>query len=175
MSEFLGEASIPGQEPPTPSSCSLPSGSSGGNDSWKNRAASRFSGFFSSGPSTSAFGRVCGPLGPEAGQLAGPETLTLVSFQEVDKMEQLEGKLHTYGLFGLPRLPRRLRFDHDSWEEEGDEEEEEEDACLRLEDSWRELIDGHEVGATPAVLPRPPLGGKRLIIFPLDGALLRTQ
>ncbi|KAM5266772.1 pleckstrin homology domain-containing family G member 5 isoform 1-T1 [Hipposideros larvatus] len=120
MSEFLGEASIPGQEPPTPSSCSLLSGSSGGNDSWKNRAASRFSGFFSSGPSTSAFGR------------------------EVDKMEQLEGKLHAYGLFGLPRLPRRLRFDHDSWEEEGDEEEEEGDACLRLEDSWRELIDGHE-------------------------------
>ncbi|XP_070367335.1 pleckstrin homology domain-containing family G member 5 isoform X8 [Equus asinus] len=122
MSEFLGEASIPGQEPSTPASCSLPgssSGGSGGSDSWKNRAASRFSGFFSSGPSTSAFGR------------------------EVDKMEQLESKLHAYGLFGLPRLPRRLRFDHDSWEEEGDEEEED-DACLRLEDSWRELIDGHE-------------------------------
>ncbi|XP_026916374.2 pleckstrin homology domain-containing family G member 5 isoform X5 [Acinonyx jubatus] len=123
MSEFLGETSIPGQEAPTPSSCSLPSGSSGGSDSWKNRAASRFSGFFSSGPSTSALGR------------------------EVDRMEQLEGKLHAYSLFGLPRLPRRLRFDHDSWEEEGDEEEEEEeeeDACLRLEDSWRELIDGPE-------------------------------
>ncbi|XP_046518810.1 pleckstrin homology domain-containing family G member 5 isoform X4 [Equus quagga] len=122
MSEFLGEASIPGQEPSTPASCSLPgtsSGGSGGSDSWKNRAASRFSGFFSSGPSTSAFGR------------------------EVDKMEQLESKLHAYGLFGLPRLPRRLRFDHDSWEEEGDEEEED-DACLWLEDSWRELIDGHE-------------------------------
>ncbi|XP_073759522.1 pleckstrin homology domain-containing family G member 5 isoform X6 [Callorhinus ursinus] len=117
MSEFLGEMSIPGQEAPTPSGCSLPSGSS---DSWKNRAASRFSGFFSSGPSASTYGR------------------------EVDKMEQLEGKLHAYGLFGLPRLPRRLRFDHDSWEEEGDEEEEEDDACLRLEDSWRELIDGHE-------------------------------
>ncbi|KAL4677033.1 hypothetical protein H8957_008412 [Semnopithecus entellus] len=123
MSEFLGEASIPGQEPPAPSSCSLPSGSSGSTssgDSWKNRAASRFSGFFSSGPSSSAFGR------------------------EVDKMEQLEGKLHTYSLFGLPRLPRRLRFDHDSWEEEDDEDEDEDNACLRLEDSWRELIDGHE-------------------------------
>nr|XP_036855528.1 pleckstrin homology domain-containing family G member 5 isoform X3 [Manis javanica] len=120
MSEFLGEASIPGQEPLTPSSCSLPSGSSGSSDSWKNRAASRFSGFFSSGPSTSVFGR------------------------EVDKMEQLEGKLHAYGLFGLPRLPRRLRFDHDSWEDEGDEEEEGDDDCLWLEDSWRELIDGHE-------------------------------
>ncbi|XP_049733719.1 pleckstrin homology domain-containing family G member 5 isoform X7 [Elephas maximus indicus] len=127
MSEFLGEVSIPGQEPPTPSSCSLPSGSSGGpsstgGDSWKNRAASRFSGFFSSGPSTSAFGR------------------------EADKMEQLEGKLHAYSLFGLPRLPRRLRFDHDSWEEEEeeDEDEDEDGACVQLEDSWRELIDGHE-------------------------------
>ncbi|XP_045715822.1 pleckstrin homology domain-containing family G member 5 isoform X1 [Phyllostomus hastatus] len=123
MSEFLGEASIPGQEPPTPSSCSLPSGSSGGgsvSDSWKNRAASRFSGFFSYGPGSSTCGR------------------------EVDKMEQLESKLHAYGLFGLPRLPRRLRFDHDSWEEEGDEEEDEDDAGPWLEDSWRELIDGHE-------------------------------
>ncbi|XP_045857077.1 pleckstrin homology domain-containing family G member 5 isoform X6 [Meles meles] len=120
MSEFLGETSLPGQEAPASSSCSLPSGSSGGGDGWKNRAASRFSGFFSSGPSGSTFGR------------------------EVDKMEQLEGKLHAYGLFGLPRLARRLRFDHDSWEEEGDEEEEEDDACLQLEDSWQELIDGHE-------------------------------
>ncbi|XP_021055724.1 pleckstrin homology domain-containing family G member 5 isoform X6 [Mus pahari] len=126
MSEFLGEASIPGQEPPAPSSCSLPVGSSGGtssgsNESWKNRAASRFSGFFSSGPSTSAFGR------------------------EVDKMEQLESKLHAYSLFGLPRMPRRLRFDHDSWEEEEeDDEEDEESSGLRLEDSWRELTDGHE-------------------------------
>ncbi|XP_077007591.1 pleckstrin homology domain-containing family G member 5 isoform X2 [Tamandua tetradactyla] len=124
MSEFLGEASIPGQESPAPSSCSLPSSSSGvtsstGGDSWKNRAASRFSGFFSSSPSTSAFGR------------------------EVDKMEQLESKLHAYSLFGLPRLPRRLRFDHDSWEGEEDEDEED-DACLRLEDSWRDLMDGHE-------------------------------
>lgn len=149
MSEFLGEASIPGQEAPTPSSCSLPSSSSGGSDSWKNRAASRFSGFFSSGPSTSAFGR------------------------EVDKMEQLEGKLHAYGLFGLPRLPRRLRFDQDSWEEDGEEEEEEGDACLRLEDSWRELIDGHEVGATRSP-PLPPPWGKKDIIFSLDRPLLRT-
>ncbi|XP_057639505.1 pleckstrin homology domain-containing family G member 5 isoform X3 [Chionomys nivalis] len=126
MSEFLGETSIPGQEPSTPSSCSLPLGSSGGtssgtSESWKNRAASRFSGFFSSSPSTSAFGR------------------------EVDKMEQLEGKLHAYSLFGLPRMPRRLRFDHDSWEEEEEDEDEDEDnSSLRLEDSWRELIDGHE-------------------------------
>lgn len=68
-------------------------------------------------------------------------------------MEQLEGKLHTYSLFGLPRLPRRLRFDHDSWEEEDDEDEDEDNACLRLEDSWRELIDGHEVSAGHSAAP----------------------
>lgn len=171
MSEFLGETSIPGQEAPTPSSCSLPSG---GSDSWKNRAASRFSGFFSSGPSTSAFGRVCGPAGPGAGRLAAaPRPQRPVCFQEVDKMEQLESKLHAYGLFGLPRLPRRLRFDLDSWEGEGDEEEEEEeDACLRLEDSWRELIDGHEVGTAAALLPPTGKGGH---FPPPDGALPRTQ
>jgi hypothetical protein len=62
-------------------------------------------------------------------------------------MEQLESKLHAYSLFGLPRMPRRLRFDHDSWEEEEeDDEEDEESSGLRLEDSWRELTDGHEVG-----------------------------
>ncbi|XP_051844639.1 pleckstrin homology domain-containing family G member 5 isoform X2 [Antechinus flavipes] len=113
MTEFLGDASIPGLEPSVPSSSSLPSN---GIDTWKNRAASRFSGLFSSGPSGSSFVR------------------------EVDKMEQLESKLHSYSLFGLPRLPQQLRFDHDSWEEE----EEEEDADLILEDSWQELIDGAE-------------------------------
>ncbi|XP_040843771.1 pleckstrin homology domain-containing family G member 5 isoform X1 [Ochotona curzoniae] len=122
MSEFLGEASVPGQEPLPACSCSLPSNSGGSSESWKNRAASRFSGFFSSGPSSGA------ALG-----------------REVDKMEQLEGKLHAYSVFGLPRLPRRLHFDHDSWEEDEEEEADEQEAsCLRLEDSWRELIDGHE-------------------------------
>ncbi|XP_036600228.1 pleckstrin homology domain-containing family G member 5 isoform X1 [Trichosurus vulpecula] len=113
MTEFLGDTSIPVLEASVPSSSSLPSN---GIDTWKNRAASRFSGLFSSGPSGSSFGR------------------------EVDKMEQLESKLHSYSLFGLPRLPQQLRFDHDSWEEE----EEEEDADLVLEDSWQELIDGAE-------------------------------
>lgn len=120
MSEFLGEANIPGQESPVLSSCSLPS--VGPSDSWKNRAASRFSGFFGSSPSASGLGR------------------------ELDRMEQLEAKLHAYSLFGLPRLPRQLRFDHDSWEEEEEEDEDEDTdrACPWLEDSWRELIEGHE-------------------------------
>ncbi|XP_072464820.1 pleckstrin homology domain-containing family G member 5 isoform X2 [Notamacropus eugenii] len=113
MTEFLGDTSIPVLEASVSSSSSLPSN---GIDTWKNRAASRFSGLFSSGPSGSSFGR------------------------EVDKMEQLESKLHSYSLFGLPRLPQQLRFDHDSWEEE----EVEEDADLVLEDSWQELIDGAE-------------------------------
>lgn len=96
-------------------------------------------------------------------------------------MEQLEGKLHAYGLFGLPRLPRRLRFDHDSWEEEGDEEEDEDDAGLRLEDSWRELIDGHEVGCRLARPHLPVLRERGHIAlphsmgpFPTHGALPRV-
>ena len=43
-------------------------------------------------------------------------------------MEQLESKLHAYSLFGLPRMPRRLRFDHDSWEEEEEDDEEDEES-----------------------------------------------
>lgn len=60
--------------------------------------------------------------------------------QEVDKMEQLESKLHTYSSFGLPKLPPQLRFDQDSWEEDGD------DSSLVLEDSWQQIIEGTEVG-----------------------------
>uniref|UniRef100_A0A8C8SID3 Pleckstrin homology and RhoGEF domain containing G5 n=1 Tax=Pelusios castaneus TaxID=367368 RepID=A0A8C8SID3_9SAUR len=111
MNEFLGDSSIPAQEPLQHFSCSLPNN---GIDTWKNRAASRFSGFFSSGTSTGPFGR------------------------ELDKVEQLESKLHTYSIFGLPKLPQHLCFDQDSWEEE------EEDTDLCLEDSWQEIIEGTE-------------------------------
>ncbi|ELW68701.1 Pleckstrin homology domain-containing family G member 5 [Tupaia chinensis] len=126
MSEFLGEASIPGQDPPLASSSSLPSGSSGSTSSGREE------------PGSQSFQWLL-QLGSQH------QRLWPGLFQEVDKMEQLEGKLHAYSLFGLPRLPRRLRFDHDSWEEEEEEEEEDDNStCLRLEDSWRELIDGHE-------------------------------
>ncbi|NXC44422.1 PKHG5 protein, partial [Penelope pileata] len=111
MTEFLGDTSIPSPEPSPHGSGSLPTN---GTDTWKNRAASRFSGFFSSGSSTGPFGR------------------------EVDKMEQLESKLHTYSSFGLPKLPPQLRFDQDSWEEDGD------DSSLALEDSWQQIIEGTE-------------------------------
>ncbi|NWR65807.1 PKHG5 protein, partial [Bucorvus abyssinicus] len=111
MTEFLGDTSIPGSEPALPGGGSLPTN---GTDTWKNRAASRFSGFFGSGTSASSFGR------------------------ETEKLEQLASRLHAYGTFGLPKLPPQLRFDRDSWEEDGDE------AGLVLEDSWQQIIQGAE-------------------------------
>ncbi|NWY33646.1 PKHG5 protein, partial [Pheucticus melanocephalus] len=112
ITEFLGDSSIPSPEPALHSSTSLPTN---GTDTWKNRAASRFSGFFGSGTSTGSFGR------------------------ETEKLEQLVNRLHAYSTFGLPKLPPQLRFDRDSWEEDGDE------AGLTLEDSWQQIIQGTEV------------------------------
>ncbi|XP_068270496.1 pleckstrin homology domain-containing family G member 5 isoform X2 [Nyctibius grandis] len=111
MTEFLGDTSIPSPEPAPPGSGSLPAN---GTDTWKNRAASRFSGFFGSGAGTGSFAR------------------------ETEKLEQLAGRLHAYGAFGLPKLPPQLCFDRDSWEEDGDE------AGLALEDSWQQIIRGAE-------------------------------
>ncbi|KAJ6666142.1 hypothetical protein lerEdw1_001046 [Lerista edwardsae] len=112
MNEFLGDSNIPSQDPLQNVGTPL---SGNGIDTWKNRAASRFSGFFGSGNSTGSFTR------------------------EMDKTEQLESKLHSYSLFGLPKFPQQLRFDQDSWEEEEDD-----DASLALEDSWQEIIEGTE-------------------------------
>ncbi|NXC27600.1 PKHG5 protein, partial [Campylorhamphus procurvoides] len=111
MTEFLGDTSIPSPELAPHISSSLPAN---GTDTWKNRAASRFSGFFGSSTSVGSFGR------------------------ETEKLEQLANRLHAYGTFGLPKLPPQLRFDRDSWEEDGDE------AGLALEDSWQQIIQGAE-------------------------------
>ncbi|XP_029434476.1 pleckstrin homology domain-containing family G member 5 isoform X2 [Rhinatrema bivittatum] len=111
MTEFLGDANIPVQDSLQALSCSLPN--NGGADTWKNRAASRFSGFFGSG--------TAGPFG-----------------RELDRMEQLESRLHAYTMFGLPKLPQQLCFDQDSWEEEED------DSDLCLEGSWQEIIEAPE-------------------------------
>ncbi len=54
-------------------------------------------------------------------------------------MEQLQNKLHSYSLFGLPKVPRQLSFHQDSWEEE------EEETNLAMEDSWQMLLDNSEV------------------------------
>ncbi|KAM9256239.1 LOW QUALITY PROTEIN: pleckstrin homology domain-containing family G member 5 [Cariama cristata] len=111
MTEFLGDTGIPSPEPVPHGGGSVPAN---GTDTWKNRAASRFSGFFGSGTSAGSFGR------------------------ETEKLEQLASRLHAYGTFGLPKLPPQLRFDRDSWEEDGDE------AGLALEDSWQQIIQGAE-------------------------------
>ncbi|XP_069730665.1 pleckstrin homology domain-containing family G member 5 isoform X2 [Phaenicophaeus curvirostris] len=111
MTEFLGDASIAGAELAPHGGGALPTN---GTDTWKNRAASRFSGLFGSGTSAGSFGR------------------------ETEKLEQLASRLHAYGTFGLPKLPPQLRFDRDSWEEDGDE------AGLALEESWQQIIHGAE-------------------------------
>uniref|UniRef100_A0A4W5MH31 Pleckstrin homology and RhoGEF domain containing G5 n=1 Tax=Hucho hucho TaxID=62062 RepID=A0A4W5MH31_9TELE len=113
MTEFLGDASIPSPDSLAGLSGSLP-GVGPGPDSWKNRAASRFSGFFSSNAGAGAFGK------------------------EVDRMEQLQNKLQSYTLFGLPKFPPQLSFHQDSWEEE------EEETSFALEDSWTQLLDNPE-------------------------------
>ncbi|XP_041130004.1 pleckstrin homology domain-containing family G member 5-like [Polyodon spathula] len=121
ITEFLGDSSIPLPDSLPQHSASLPSsvglealGGPGGSGSEKrkNKAASRFSGFF----------------GAAAG--AGPFN------KELDRMELLQSKLHTYTTLGLPKMPKQLLFHQDSWEEE-----EEEDPGLPLEESWQQLID----------------------------------
>ncbi|KAM7411274.1 hypothetical protein PAMA_021322 [Pampus argenteus] len=113
MTEFLGEANIPTPDALGQMGGSLPSAGAGP-DTWKNRAASRFSVFFSSNTGAGAFGK------------------------ETDRLEQLQSKLHSYTLFGLPKVPRQLSFHQDSWEEE------EEETNLTLEDSWQMLLDNSE-------------------------------
>uniref|UniRef100_A0AAV2LZ58 Pleckstrin homology domain-containing family G member 5 n=1 Tax=Knipowitschia caucasica TaxID=637954 RepID=A0AAV2LZ58_KNICA len=113
MTEFLGEVNIPSPDTLGQVGGSLPAVPSGP-DSWKNRAASRFSGFFSSNGGAGAFGK------------------------DGDRVEQLQNKLHSYSVFGLPKVPRQLSFHQDSWEEEEEETE------LSLEDSWQRLLDQPE-------------------------------
>lgn len=65
-------------------------------------------------------------------------SFSFISIQEVDRLEQLQSKLHSYTSY-LPKVPRQLLFHQDSWEEE------EEVANLGLEDSWQTLLDNSEV------------------------------
>ncbi|XP_062397029.1 pleckstrin homology domain-containing family G member 5 isoform X2 [Sardina pilchardus] len=111
MTEFLGDANIPSPDALAQLGGSLPPAIIPGPESWKNRAASRFSGFFGAGNMT--FGK------------------------EVDRVEQLQHKLHTYSHYGLPKVPPQLAFHQDSWEGE-------EDSNLNLEESWQELLDQPE-------------------------------
>ncbi|XP_076124233.1 pleckstrin homology domain-containing family G member 5 isoform X2 [Alosa pseudoharengus] len=107
MTEFLGDASIP--PPDTPPL----SGSTPGTERWKNRAATRFSVFFSSASTNGALGK------------------------EMDRVEQLQGKLQSYTKFGLPKMPQQLSFHRDAWNEE-------EEVNLDMEESWQQLLDNPE-------------------------------
>uniref|UniRef100_A0A3B4B5B5 DH domain-containing protein n=1 Tax=Periophthalmus magnuspinnatus TaxID=409849 RepID=A0A3B4B5B5_9GOBI len=57
----------------------------------------------------------------------------------------LQNKLHSYSVFGLPKVPRQLAFHQDSWEEEEQETE------LSLEDSWQMLLDQPEFHQQEAI------------------------
>ncbi|XP_043108412.1 pleckstrin homology domain-containing family G member 5 isoform X2 [Puntigrus tetrazona] len=111
MPEFLGDASAPNQDSVSQLSGSLP-GSITGTDRWRNRAASRFSGLFSSSSGNGSLGKEC------------------------DRVEQLQSKLYSYTMFGLPKMPPQLSFHRDSWEEEPN---------LELEESWKQLLDNPEI------------------------------
>ncbi|KAK0151104.1 Pleckstrin y domain-containing family G member 5 [Merluccius polli] len=115
MTEFLGDSNIPSPDSLSQMGGPMP-GVGAGPDNWKNRAAIRFSGFFSSAAGGGAFGK------------------------ELDRVEQLQNKLQSYTLFGLPKVPRQLAFHQDAWEAEEGEE-----ANLALEDSWQTLLDSPEV------------------------------
>ncbi|XP_073681444.1 pleckstrin homology domain-containing family G member 5 isoform X2 [Garra rufa] len=111
MPEFLGETSVPNQDTVSQLSGSLP-GSITGTDRWRNRAASRFSGLFSSNSGNGSLGKEC------------------------DRVDQLQSKLYSYTMFGLPKMPPQLSFHRDSWEEEPN---------LELEESWKILLDNPEI------------------------------
>lgn len=66
------------------------------------------------------------------------QLILVFCLQEVDRLEQLQSKLHSYSMFGLPKVPRQLSFDEDAWEEE-------KEANLVMEDSWQALLDDSEV------------------------------
>ncbi|KAK2101488.1 Pleckstrin y domain-containing G member 6 [Saguinus oedipus] len=65
-----------------------------------------------------------------------PELTPFLAPQEVSKAHELEVRLHTFSMFGMPRLPPE---DRQHWEigEGGD-------SSLTIEKSWRELVPGHK-------------------------------
>ncbi|KAA0707712.1 Pleckstrin -like proteiny domain-containing family G member 5 [Triplophysa tibetana] len=112
MPEFLGDASVaPTQDSLSQLGGALP-GSITGTDRWRNRAAIRFSGLFGSNSGNGSLGKEC------------------------DRVEQLQSKLYSYTMFGLPKMPPQLSFHRDSWEEEPN---------LELEESWKQLLENPEI------------------------------
>lgn len=68
-----------------------------------------------------------------------PRTDPCCPFQDVPKVHNLERRLHTFSMFGMPRLPPE---DRRHWEigEGGD-------SGLNIEKSWKELVPEHKVTA----------------------------
>ncbi|XP_048872187.1 LOW QUALITY PROTEIN: pleckstrin homology domain-containing family G member 5 [Brienomyrus brachyistius] len=107
---FLGVDSIPYSD----AGPQLPIVGTPSQENRKIRTTSRISVFFGSNQGTNTTGK------------------------EVDRVEQqLQNKLHSYTLLGLPKVPPQLIFHRDSWEEEGE-------TNLSLEDSWQQLLDKPE-------------------------------
>ncbi|XP_067836024.1 pleckstrin homology domain-containing family G member 5-like [Heptranchias perlo] len=81
-------------------------------------------------------------IGSESGRSRGTARLSgIFSSAQVskdsEKVEELYQKLATFSLYGLPRLPDALR---DHWEiREGEE------SRICLQDSWKDIVRGHEV------------------------------
>lgn len=106
ITEFLGEVNIPTPDALGQMSGSLPSVGGAGPESWKNRAASRFSGFFSSSAGAGPFGKVAPqPAGTRRNRAPGPQgplkwkNLSVCSAQlsfKSPKLNYSNGPLHHY-------------------------------------------------------------------------------
>ena len=69
-----------------------------------------------------------------------PELIPSWRPQEVTTAHELQVRLHTFSMFGMPRLPRE---DRQHWEiGEGN------DNSVAIEKSWKELVPGHKVSLT---------------------------
>lgn len=75
----------------------------------------------------------------ESTVLTFADCVCVIVCQEMDRVEQLQSKLHSYTQYGLPKVPRLFSFHQDSWEEE--------ETNLAMEDSWKMLLDDPEVEA----------------------------
>ncbi|KAG2459443.1 PKHG5 protein, partial [Polypterus senegalus] len=109
MMQFLGDANIPTSDSVMQLSASLPT-SGISPDTRKNRVASRISGFF---------------------------TISMNAGSTSKELEQLQSKLHSYSVYGLPKMPTQKPSDQDSWEDDH--------TSLYLEDSWQRLLAAPEL------------------------------
>uniref|UniRef100_A0AAY4EF66 Pleckstrin homology domain containing, family G (with RhoGef domain) member 5b n=1 Tax=Denticeps clupeoides TaxID=299321 RepID=A0AAY4EF66_9TELE len=106
MTEFLGDANIPSPDSLSQLGPAFPA-LAPGPETWKNKAAIRISGIFGAGTSY---------------------------IKEVDRVEQLQNKLHMYTHYGLPKVSLQVAIHN-----------EEEETSFNLEESWQQLLDEPEM------------------------------